>query len=68
MPPKRTRTTDESPLEEGSASASPEEQVTLTEVLQILRLQKDEMRELIKTLKRTNPNPRRGEKQHPRAS
>jgi Ty3 transposon capsid-like protein len=50
MPPKRPRVTDESPLDEGSAPASPEDQVTLTEVLQTLRLQNDEMRNLIKTL------------------
>jgi hypothetical protein len=41
---------DENPLEEERPSANPEDQVTLTDVLEILRLQNGEMRDLIRTL------------------
>ena len=47
MPPKHTQAADETPHEEGSASTSPKDQVTLNNVLQILHLQSDEMHDLI---------------------
>src|SRR5437667_6051510 len=50
MPPKRPRATDEAPLEEERPSASPEHQVTLTDVLKTLRVQNEEMRALVGTL------------------
>ena len=50
MPPKRTRAPEETPLEEERPSASPEHEVTLTEVLETLRVQNKEMRDLIQTL------------------
>jgi hypothetical protein len=51
MPPKRTRVTDETPLEgEERPSATPEQEVTLTDVLETLRVQNKEMRDLIQTL------------------
>ena len=50
MPPKRPRTTDEAPLEEERPSASPEHQVTLTDVLETLRVQNEEMHALVRTL------------------
>jgi len=50
MPPKRTRAPEETPLEEERPSASPEHEVTLTDVLETLRVQNKEMRDLIQTL------------------
>ena len=50
MPPKHTQAANETPLEEGSTSTSPKDQVTLNNVLQILRLQNDKMHDLIQTL------------------
>jgi hypothetical protein len=53
MPPKRTRAAEENPLEEERPSATPatpERELTLTEVLETLSAQNKEMRDLIHTL------------------